>query len=408
MLSANVLIQIISFGAQLFVAGILTPEDVGRIKILQTFLAISTIVGGLGFTNSTLKLCSENRSDEETREIFNAGFFFTLFFTSIAYLLVLVISAMGWLGTDKVISALIPLALFPLISNSLFSVFVSFYLAKKQVQLLSRLTVINKLLSVVGIVLLSYFLGIKGYYWAFNIGILIILLVCIKKEFKILQNPFKLSLKSHRRLFQTHWFYAKPAFATNVFADLSAYVDILLINFLVSDMREIGYYGFALTLVLIVRLIPATVQQITLPYYSELSVDIPKFIQAHKKYSKLLILIIAATLTVVLIVAAPGLQWLFSGKYEQSIQYFIPLSIGWSIRAYNQIQSSALFGLGKIDYTAYGQFFTFIFSITVLLLGWCWFGLLGIAYSSILCGIFRVFLHELLFRKHLKNVQKSE
>jgi len=61
LLSANLLIQVVAFFSQLFVAGILSPDDIGRIKVIQTFLSIFSVVAGMGFSSSTLKLCSENR-----------------------------------------------------------------------------------------------------------------------------------------------------------------------------------------------------------------------------------------------------------------------------------------------------------------------------------------------------------
>lgn len=65
LLSANLLIQAVAFASQLFVAGILSPEDIGRIKFIQTLLSVFSIFAGMGFSASTLKLCSENRTETE-------------------------------------------------------------------------------------------------------------------------------------------------------------------------------------------------------------------------------------------------------------------------------------------------------------------------------------------------------
>ncbi len=85
LLSANVLIQLVAFASQLFVAGILLPEDVGRIKIITTFLSVFSIIGGMGLHASTLKLCSENRSQKEIRELFSSGVVFTIVSTIVFY-----------------------------------------------------------------------------------------------------------------------------------------------------------------------------------------------------------------------------------------------------------------------------------------------------------------------------------
>jgi O-antigen/teichoic acid export membrane protein len=59
--ATNGLILIISFISQLFVAGILDPVDIGRIKIMQTYIGLASLLGGFGFNTSLLKLASEQR-----------------------------------------------------------------------------------------------------------------------------------------------------------------------------------------------------------------------------------------------------------------------------------------------------------------------------------------------------------
>jgi O-antigen/teichoic acid export membrane protein len=83
LLSANILIQLFAFVSQLFVAGILSAEDIGRIKIIQTYLSIFSIIAGMGFNASTLKICSEHKSKQQLSEYFNSAFVFTLISSSL-------------------------------------------------------------------------------------------------------------------------------------------------------------------------------------------------------------------------------------------------------------------------------------------------------------------------------------
>ena len=50
--SANVMIQLFAFASQMLVAWFLLPDDIGRIKIIQTYLTIFLIAGSLGFNIS--------------------------------------------------------------------------------------------------------------------------------------------------------------------------------------------------------------------------------------------------------------------------------------------------------------------------------------------------------------------
>ena len=164
LLSANVLIQLVAFASQLFVAGILSPEDVGRIKIITTFLSVFSIIGGMGLNASTLKLCSENRSEAETKELFGSGVVFTVVSTVVFYVLALVLNSLGFLSSDTIIRRLMPMGLFPLITNSAFMVLVSYFQATKQIRILSRITV-NKLIAIVAIIMLTWWFGITVITW---------------------------------------------------------------------------------------------------------------------------------------------------------------------------------------------------------------------------------------------------
>ena len=63
---------------QLYIAWLLLPEDLGRIKILLTFMTFGFTAGGLCLNVSALKLCSENRSPNDEAALFLKGWIYTL------------------------------------------------------------------------------------------------------------------------------------------------------------------------------------------------------------------------------------------------------------------------------------------------------------------------------------------
>jgi len=180
LLSANIFIQLVSFASQLFVAGILAPADMGRIKIIQTYLSIFSIVAGMGFNTSVLKLCSEERSFSDKKKIFQSALLFTILSTLSLYFIIIILNAFGILSTDKIIQTLIPLGLFPIVTNSLFMVFVAYFQATKKIKLISNLTVLNKLIAIIAIISFTCWLGIKGYYLAYNLSFILMLFVSFR------------------------------------------------------------------------------------------------------------------------------------------------------------------------------------------------------------------------------------
>lgn len=405
LLSANVLIQVFAFASQLFVAGILSPDDVGRIKLIQTYLSIFSVLAGMGFNASTLKICSEGRTEQENARFFNAALFFTLISTAIVYAGILLVNALGLLSKDVLLKAIIPLGLFPVVTHSLFMLFIAYFQAKKEIKVFSSLTVWNKLLSIVAIIIFTWFLGIRGYYYAFNLSYILMLVaafILIKKTVKFdFRGPFRKPLKEH-------WKYARSAMFSNIVGETSAYVDMLLIGFLIKDMNEIGYYGFALTMTIALRIFPGTVQQITVPYFSSFKSRKTEFMQIFKRYNRLLYIVVIGSLLVFVVLAPPLLDWVFNGKYESSIPYLMVLSIGWSIRNLNQLQSGAIFGLGKIHYNAMVALSALIANVIMVPVLVYFFGVMGAAYASLTGGIVIWGSSRYYFRKAVAKADWDE
>jgi len=263
---------------------------------------------------------------------------------------------------------------------------------------MSRITIINKLLSIFAIVLLTWWFGIEGYYFAYNISFLIMLLVGLR----LLKSDFNFVKIDFKEMFKTHFRYSKPTLLANLMSEISAYVDIIVINYLLTDMQEIGFYSFALTLTVALRIFPVTVQQMAIPYFSGFSSDHKMFISVFKKYNRQLYMVVVATLILALLVAPFFIKTVFSGKYDASIPYFMFLSIGWSIRLLTQLQSAAIFGLGKIHYNGWISFISLVFNILVNFIFITLFGAIGAAWASIPSGIVILIASRFFMYKALK------
>ncbi len=397
LLTANTLIQFISFGSQLFVAGILASDDIGRIKIVQTYLSVFLIFAGMGFNASTLKLCSENRTLAEQETLFRSALLFTIISTISTYIIVLILNFFSIFSSDTLIKWLIPLGLFPIISNSIFMVFVSYFQATKKIKLISKITISNKLISIFGIIVFTLLMGIKGYYIAYNLSLIIMLVVC----FKIYGVKLSNKLFSFKKLpqFKLHWHYSKTSMFAYLLSEISAYIDIILLSAFIIDMHQIGYYSFALTLTVIIRLFPNTVQQITIPYFSSLSSLKDEFRIAFKRYNRILYAIVIITLVSLLIVTPTLVNIVFNGKYDESMNFFSYLAIGWSLRQLAQLQNGAIFGLGKIQYNLYTSAITLIFNIIIISIFLHYFGIVGAAYASIPGGLVFILSSSYYYRK---------
>ena len=86
------------------------------------------------------------------------------------------------------------------------------------------------------------------------------------------------------------------------------------------------------------------------------------------------------------------------------MHYFPFLALGWSLRQLVQLQSAAIFGLGKIHYNALVSFITLLVNSLIISISLHFYGLMGAAYASIPGGLFFVCLSRYYFHKALREM----
>lgn len=396
LLTSNYLIQIVSFASQLFVAWIMVPADIGRIKVMQTYLNLAIILGGMGFNSAILKTCSEAREEGEKKHLYISAYKYTLIVTVFVYLLLLLLSGFKLISTDNNTNKYMisySLLLFPM---TLVNLDIAYIQALKKIKQMARIQQVTKLMTVLLIVIATYFYKMEGYIISLLLGSLLtnaLLWFYIKNadrtvETKIINNPFN-----------EQWSYAKYSFLANGIGLLSMSADILLINYLINDKNQIGYYSFAATLILGLQTYTSTVQQIATPYFSEKSNRHSEWLRVFKKYNKIFVITsifigIAVNLAFPIII-----KYLFKGKYDNSIIYFGLLSIGWFIRGLYSIKGIALFGLGKINMNFISALIALPFSFLVSYYFIANAGIVGAAYGNIAAQFFTFLIVSYQFKR---------
>lgn len=404
LLSANFLIQLITFSSGLFVAWILTPEQIGQIKVLQTYSGVAIILAGLGFNTSTLKLCSEKRSPGEKSYLYNRAFQYTFFTVGISYLIFTTAALLGFISTDPVINQLFPFYFIALLPNTINNLQIAYLQALKRIKEMAKIQSITKLFSVVFIIGLTYFFNIYGFIASTIIGASITLILMNRKTRQINQHNPEEPLQ---KAFTTHWFYAKFSFLANALGYIGSYLDIFILNYVISDREDLGYYSFAVTLILGLRLITATVQQITTPYFSEKSMEINEWKRIFKKYNNLFLLLSIVISILAYFGIGPVLHFLFSGKYDASAPYFQLLTITWFIRNLYVLRGVAIWGLGRINMNFYASLIAFPVNVGIMYLAISKYSTIGAAYGSIASAMFSFLVVLIIFKIVVRQEMKK-
>lgn len=398
--SANFFINFVGFGSQFMVAWLLTPIQLGEIKIMQTYIAIAALFTTFGFNTSTLKLCSENRQDGEKVFLFNKALKYVAVCLCVIFPLLILLIKFGFISNDLEIIKYFPyfsLSLIPLTFSGIFS---NYLQSIKQFRLFSQIQMITKIISVIAVVLLTYFLGFNGYIIALILGYVLTVLYLIKSTNQI--NNVILVVPVVKPL-STHLKYANISFITNLVTQVGMFSDVFLMNYFITDKTAVGYYSFALTILVVANIFTTTVQQISVPHLSEKASNKIEFEKIAKKYGNINVLVSLVVAFGLVLFIPFAIKLVFGGKYDQSVPFFLILTGAWLFQNIASFEGYTLWGAGKISYNLFTYviilFLGFIISYFLMVK----FGIVGLAYGKLVTSFISIFIVKIIFKKAMST-----
>lgn len=395
--SANVFISLFGFASQFFVASFLSVEQLGQIKILQTYLSFAVFFSVFGFNTSIVKLCSEDRQGGEIRYLFRKALGYVAVTSIIACVVVAILNSFNLISEDKDIKYYFFILIISVIPQAYDSLFTNYLQARRLIKDYSKISVVVKLLSVTGIVLCTWKLGMPGYI-AMYIGGFVLSFFALAFYIKRHCNDDIIPVE---RPFLLHIRLASIALITNLLGLIINYFDVFLMNYLVSDRESIGFYSFALTLILGMTIYRTTVSQIVVPYLSNACEDFDSLQQKTKLYGKLNIyssvLIALAFICVVPILV----KLVYGNKFDNSMLYFFILCISEMFYSINSFKGYTILAIGEVKYNFYESLIRGIAGLILSLIGLYYYGLIGLAISRLIINAIDILLVNYIYKRAL-------
>lgn len=393
LLSANILIQITGFGGQIFLTRILSVDDIGTLKILQSYLSIFVIIASLGLNTSVLKLCSENISREEQKIIFNTGFFITILTSFILIFIIFILKFFSIINVDSLFTSYI--FLIPLFS--LTNLIIVYLQSQQKIKTISLIQSFSRVFIVILSTITAFWFGLKGYVHSLvilNVSSLFLIFLFIRKEihFKYLLTITIIKLKD---IFKIAIF----ALGSNLLGTLLLNLNIIIATTLSIDSKEIGYYSIAQLIITTLMIIPSTLGQVMIPRISKISHNVGDVKEVLKNY-QFKNTILALLVSSILGILAPFIiPFVFGENYSNSVLYLEILLIGfvfWSL--YSPI-GNTLLSVGRSDINFYMNSISVVINILLNYLCIIKFGMLGAAIANTLSYFLTVFIYNFLFKK---------
>ena len=395
--SANVFIYLFSFASQFFVASFLTVEQLGQIRILQTYLSFAVLFSVLGFNASVIKLCSENRKGGEIRYLFRKALSYVAITSIVACFVVACLNSFNFISSDKEIKYYFYILIISIIPQAFDNLFTSYLQARRLIKEYSKINVVVKLLSVTGVIICTWRLGMPGYIAMYIGGFFITFVVLafyIKEHSREEIIPVAKPLNLHAKL-------AYIALITNLLGLLINYFDIFLMNYLVSDRTAIGYYSFALTLTLGMTIYRNTVSQIVVPYLSNASGNFEALQQKSKSYGKINFFASTLIAAAFLLVVPFLVKFIYSDKFDNSMMFFFILCVSEMFYSINSFKGYTIFAIGEIKFNFYESIIRGSLSLILAVIGLYLYGLIGLALSRLVTNAVGIFIVNYIYKRAL-------
>ncbi|ASS89469.1 hypothetical protein AP3564_03690 [Aeribacillus pallidus] len=393
LLSANILIQIAGFGGQIFLTRILSVEDIGTIKILQSYLNILVIIASLGLNTSVLKLCSENINEKDRISIFNVSVIFTLISSLILIFIVNKLVTVHNIKVNNLLSVYV--YLIPILS--LTNLIIVYLQSQQKIKTMSLIQSYSKVFIVVFSTAFAYGLGLEGYIYSLvilNLFSFILILLFIRREIKF-ASIRNVSIDQLKKIFSIALF----SLGANLVGVLLSNLNIIIANILTNDSKEIGYYGIAQLIITTMMIIPSTLGQIMVPKISKVSNNIEDVKYILKTYQKRNTILAFSVALIAGIFAPLIIPFVFGENYIKSVYYFEILLLGFIFWSLYSPKGITLMSVGRSDANFYVSLISVTLNFILNYLLIIRYGMLGAAVANTIVYFITIFTNDFFFRK---------
>ncbi len=401
MFALNILIFFLHLLIQTVFITYLNPTDLGRVKIIESFLNIITLIIVFGLNTSILKLCSERIKDNLKLKYLGISIKVSLIIFIITYIASLVFNYYNLISPDIFIDnkiTLIVIIALPIAMRSLISTYLK---ANQKIKVYTKIEFINKIINVILIVLLIINKNIEGYIFALiisNYSQLLIYGIIFRKNIKDI-----IEVKFNKNKIKKIIDISKHSIFANFLGLLMSSLDIILINYIIINKELIGYYAFAQIIISFIRILQLSINEVIAPNLINLNKNKIEFYNLFKKYKYSTYLLNTLITLFCYFIIPIFIKLVFKMKYLESINIFKILILGfyfWSILSPNGI---ALLATGNIKVNNQIYFTTIIINFILNIIFINKFGIIGAAYATSISYFISAILSTIISPKKIKK-----
>ncbi|MBD5220008.1 MAG: lipopolysaccharide biosynthesis protein [Bacteroidales bacterium] len=379
----------IQFAVNLILARLLLPKDFGIIGMLAVFTAISqTLIDG-GFGSALIQKKVPTQTDYSTI------FYWNIFFSTILYILLFLFAPLiAEFYKMPLLCNVLRLLALSLILNGALTIQRTRLQKSLAFKSIAIVNISSYLIGATSAVIMAY----KGFgVWSLvgmqliysGSGIILMWLVTRWKP------SFEFSINSIKELFG----FGGYIMAANILQTISQNVQGIIIGKRFSA-TQMGYFSQAYKLDQITSYtIPQVIVQVMYPVYSSIQDDKKRLNEMVLMNMRVITFIVYPILAVLILIAAPLIEFLYGQKWLPSAPYFQVLCVGGFFVCLQNLNFYAIAAVGKSKSLFKWSFYKWGFLLASLIIGMN-FGMYGILWGMVISSANIFLTNAFLARKH--------
>lgn len=395
MFSANMLNQLLGFGSLLVVTKVLQPNEIGAVKIIQSYVAVCLTVSTFGFPSAIIKFCSEIKDVGICEYILKRSIGLSVFFSCVICILLIGILKNGWLSDDDLVKLWLPYYILVIIPNAAYTIFLTYMQAIKAFKKMAGIQSVLKIISVLTIIVATYAFGIGGYVISI-IGMMMVSLFIVTKQVDVSFGTWQV-----RNLPGGFNFMVCMSAIVSILGTVCTYLDMFFLDNFISDRNIVGYYAMASMFIMIGTQFVGTVQSFLTPYFSEKSCDSKWLWQEMMRCQKYLSFVMIVISFLIYAVVYFLIHYYYGEQYI-SVLFFLRIMLLqlWLHTTYS-ILGCVLLSINKVQYNLS---VAVLFILVKSILSYYFinaYGVVGFSYAQVLAEIPAIVMAHVIARRAL-------
>jgi len=320
----------------------LKPEELGETRIISTYVNYVQMLGCLGLSSAVLTFVPRMGDPAVRRQWLKSTLLIVLGATAGFSLLAVWLSWHGLLMSSAHTAFWFRWSLLGGMATAATSIIISFYQAERAVKQLAGIQSVVRIAALAFCVAGAWVGGFEGYIIAGIVSPFILL-------GSLIGNQSRTAVPLHKLMLPEGYMkVAGLAMIATLLWTAGRTADVVILDRLVTNRVKFGCYSLALSISTIVSIINATVQIVTVPYFSKRHESGDWVLRNARKWQIAGTLVCIGVSILIITGVALLLKPIYGTAYTVAAYYLVPLLLAQCLLATFHIQAAAMGGIGLV------------------------------------------------------------